>query len=60
MQRFNKFCLLNQLEISTNICRVDIDVVHQFLGSSYWSKDRPRSVVEKGISNSLYFSGSRQ
>ncbi len=42
-------------EISTDINRIDLPLVHEFLSSSYWAKDRPLEVVEKSIRNSLCF-----
>jgi GNAT superfamily N-acetyltransferase len=42
-------------EISSERSRLDIPLVHNFLSSSYWAKDIPRSVVEKSIENSLCF-----
>ncbi len=32
--------------ISTDKTRLDIDVIHRFLIDAYWSKDRPRAVVQ--------------
>jgi GNAT superfamily N-acetyltransferase len=42
-------------EISTERNRFDIALIHNFLRSSYWAKDIPRSIVEKSIANSLCF-----
>jgi RimJ/RimL family protein N-acetyltransferase len=42
-------------EISTDPGRLDVDLIHQFLASSYWAKDRPRAVVERSIAHSLGF-----
>ena len=42
-------------EISTDPARLDIDVIHNFLVTSYWAKGRRRSVVERSIRNSLCF-----
>jgi GNAT superfamily N-acetyltransferase len=42
-------------EISTDNERLDIDLIHEFLRSSYWAKDIPREVVEKAIEHSLCF-----
>ena len=52
-----------ELEISTDPARLDIDVIHRFLETSYWAKGRRRSVVERSIRNSLCFGvyiGGRQ
>jgi GNAT superfamily N-acetyltransferase len=46
----------DDVEISTDRARVDVDVVHDFLRrSSYWALGRPREVVERTIANSLCF-----
>ena len=42
-------------EISTDPARLDIDLIHNFLETSYWAEGRRRSVVERSISNSLCF-----
>jgi GNAT superfamily N-acetyltransferase len=42
---------------------VDLDVVHQFLTTSYWSPGIPKDTVARGIAHSLPFSvflGDRQ
>ena len=44
-----------ELEISTNPARLDIDLIHRFLETSYWAKGRRRTVVERSIRNSLCF-----
>jgi GNAT superfamily N-acetyltransferase len=44
-----------ELEISTDPARLDLDVIYEFLRSSYWAKGRRRSVVERAIRNSLCF-----
>jgi GNAT superfamily N-acetyltransferase len=41
--------------ISTDRSRLDIDVIHGFLASSYWASGMPRGVLERGIQNSLTF-----
>jgi GNAT superfamily N-acetyltransferase len=43
------------LEISTDPRRIDVDVVHAFLNTTYWAAGRPREVVERSIRNSLCF-----
>ena len=43
------------IEISTDQARLDIDVIHGFLQTSYWAQGRRRSVVERAIRNSLCF-----
>jgi GNAT superfamily N-acetyltransferase len=42
--------------VSTDIRRLDLDVIHAFLSrSSYWAEGIPRDVVERSIGNSLPF-----
>jgi GNAT superfamily N-acetyltransferase len=36
--------------------RVDLDVVCELLGQSYWAGERPRAVTAEGIRNSICFS----
>lgn len=43
------------LEISSDIARLDVDLIHAFLTDSYWATGRSRVVVEKSITNSLCF-----
>jgi len=53
----------SEIEISTDQARLDIDVIHGFLQTSYWAQGRKRSVVERSIRNSLCFGvyvGERQ
>ena len=42
-------------EISTDPARLDVDLVHAFLTTSYWAAGRPRAVVERSIANSICF-----
>jgi len=42
--------------ITTDRARVDLDVVHGFLVSSYWAAGIPREIVERAVGNSLNFS----
>ena len=44
-----------ELEISTDPARLDVDLIHEFLQSSYWARGRRRSVVERSIRHSLCF-----
>lgn len=44
-----------QIVISTDKSLLDIDVIYNFLSSSYWAKNRPLSVIKKSIENSLTF-----
>jgi GNAT superfamily N-acetyltransferase len=42
-------------EVSTDRDRLDVDLIHEFLRSSYWAPNIPRGVVERSITNSLSF-----
>jgi RimJ/RimL family protein N-acetyltransferase len=42
-------------EVSTDPSRLDFELIHRFLASSYWAQDRPRAVVERSLANSLCF-----
>ena len=44
-----------EFEISTDPSRLDVDVIHTFLETSYWAQGRRRSVVDRSIRNSLCF-----
>ena len=44
-----------EFEISTDRSRLDVDVIHTFLETSYWAQGRRRSVVDRSIRNSLCF-----
>lgn len=46
---------LQDLEISTDRARLDVDLIHGFLTTFYWAEGRPRDVVERCIRNSLCF-----
>lgn len=43
------------IEISTDDNKLDIDVIHQFLTTAYWSEGRTMKEVRKSIKNSLCF-----
>ena len=42
-------------EVSTDPARLDLDVVHGFLRTAYWSVGVPREVVERSVEHSLAF-----
>jgi GNAT superfamily N-acetyltransferase len=46
---------VNGYEISTDKARLDLDVIHGFLRTAYWSPGVEREVVEKAIEGSLCF-----
>ena len=50
-------------EISTEPERLDLELIHGVLSTSYWAEGRPRDVVERSIRHSLcfgVFDGDRQ
>ncbi|MBI3636361.1 MAG: GNAT family N-acetyltransferase [Candidatus Rokubacteria bacterium] len=51
------------IEVTTDPSRLDLDVIHGFLATSYWARGIPRDVVARAIENSLCFGafeGARQ
>ncbi len=44
-----------EFTISTDKERLDIDVIHEFLSTSYWAKNRTCEQTVKGIENSICF-----
>src|SRR5688572_3487507 len=52
---FSTASILPGYEISTDPSRLDVDLIHQFLNTSYWAEGRPRDVVERSIRHSLCF-----
>jgi GNAT superfamily N-acetyltransferase len=44
-----------KMDISTDQERLDLDVIHGFLQTTYWASGRQRSLVERAIRNSLCF-----
>jgi GNAT superfamily N-acetyltransferase len=43
------------LTISTDAARIDHELVHRFLETSYWAAGIPREVVDRSIENALCF-----
>jgi GNAT superfamily N-acetyltransferase len=43
----------NGFEADDDVARIDVDVVHSFLRTSYWAAGIPREVVERAIAGSL-------
>ncbi len=41
--------------ITTDVSRLDLNVIHQFLTRSYWTAEVPRQVVAQALKNSLCF-----
>jgi GNAT superfamily N-acetyltransferase len=49
--------------VTTDRSRLDLDVIHGFLTSSYWARGVPREIVARSMANSLCFGafdGDRQ
>ncbi len=46
---------MNDYAISTDKSKLNIDVIHSFLTTSYWAQGIPRATVERCIQNSLCF-----
>ena len=44
-----------RLEISTDPSRLDLEVIHGFLNTSYWAQGRTRETVERALRNSICF-----
>lgn len=44
---------MDEIRITLNKNEMDINVVHQFLRNTYWSKGIPKTVVQGAIENSL-------
>jgi GNAT superfamily N-acetyltransferase len=44
-----------EVTVSTDPARIDLDVVHGFLTTSYWAAGIPRELVERSIRNSICF-----
>jgi len=45
----------DEFVISTDRAKLDIDLVHAYLASSYWASGMPRSTLERAVENSLTF-----
>jgi len=53
----------SEIVITTDPSRLDLDVIHAFLTTSYWAKGVPRETVARSIEHSLCFGafeGARQ
>jgi GNAT superfamily N-acetyltransferase len=47
--------LPDDLDISTDPARIDMDMVYRFLSTSYWAQGRSRETVMRSIGNSIAF-----
>ena len=45
----------NEFTISTDKSRLQIDVIHNYLVTSYWAANVPRAIVERSIEHSVCF-----
>jgi N-acetylglutamate synthase-like GNAT family acetyltransferase len=55
MQIYSTTQVLPGYEISTDPARLDVDLIHRFLRTSYWAAERSREIVERSIRGSLCF-----
>jgi len=42
-------------QVSTDPARLDLDAMHRFLRTAYWSENIPRDLVERAVAGSLNF-----
>ncbi|MBH8554391.1 GNAT family N-acetyltransferase [Nostocaceae cyanobacterium CENA357] len=47
--------LQGEYSISTDVSKLDLNVIHQFLANSYWAKGLTFEVLQTSIQNSLVF-----
>jgi GNAT superfamily N-acetyltransferase len=52
---FSTTSVLPGYEVSTDPARLDVDLIHRFLSTSYWAEGRTREIVERSIHGSLCF-----
>jgi N-acetylglutamate synthase-like GNAT family acetyltransferase len=45
----------NRIYISTDKSKLDVDLIHDFLGQTYWAEGIPLNIVEASIENSVCF-----
>jgi GNAT superfamily N-acetyltransferase len=45
----------NELIVSTDPARQDVDAIHAYLTRAYWCEGIPREIVERAVQNSLGF-----
>jgi len=46
---------MESYEITTDVSRLDVDAIHNFLSKTYWSPGVPKSTVARAIANSICF-----
>lgn len=47
--------MISGYKISSEVCDMDISVIHGYISRSYWAKNIPLHTMEKAINNSLCF-----
>lgn len=45
----------NELLVTTDPARLDVDAIHAFLKDAYWCENIPREIVERAVNHSLCF-----
>src|SRR5262245_21357766 len=45
----------DEVQVSTDRARLDLDAVHGFLAGSYWATGIPREIMERSFEHSLCF-----
>lgn len=45
----------DHISISTDLEKMDVNYIHSFLSNSYWSKDIPKTTLEKALKHSFCF-----
>ena len=45
----------SEIVVTTDPARLDLDVIHGFLRTSYWAKGVPRETVARSMEHSLCF-----
>ena len=55
MSRPREWAAPDDYVVSTDPARLDIDRIHRFLSTAYWSKGIPRDVMERSITHALPF-----
>ena len=48
-------CRRGNFTVSSDALRLDVNVIHQFLTTSYWAAGIPLDVVKRSIEHSLSF-----
>jgi N-acetylglutamate synthase-like GNAT family acetyltransferase len=43
----------DELVITTDKSKLNLELIHNFLSTAYWSKDRPKEIIDKSVERSL-------